>query len=208
MNNGLRKQLDLDDHVALREKTEKAIGEAFMSESLPCILVGGPIQNAISIDGVFDMEIRHLIECVLKALEKANYHVLSSHVYENFGGMDVRGKSREVCARDYQWMQECDLFLAIFPLDSKGNAISTSGTCVELGWASAMGKPIVVVRDSAPKYSHLIVGLDAVTQVTEVYINEKNFEMVVCHAVAQILDQKVDKRYWRDDEKARERFKQ
>ncbi len=161
------------------------------SISLPCVFVGGPVQNAIGLDGVFNAEIRHLIESVLKALKKANYRIISSHVYEDFGKMDVSGKFREVCARDYQWMRECDLFLAILPLDSTGEVISSSGTSVELGWASAMEKPIVLVRDPAPKYSHLIAGLDAVTQVTEVYINEKDFEAVLCYAVAQILKQEL-----------------
>ena len=101
--------------------------------------------------------------------------------------MDVNGKSREVCSRDYQWMRECDIFIAILPLDSNGEMISTSGTSVELGWASAMGKPIVLVRDPAPKYSHLVLGLDVVTQVTEVYIDEEHFEVALCHAVAQMV---------------------
>lgn len=162
-----------------------------MSKSLPRVLVGGPIQNAIGLDGVFNAEIRHLIESVLKALKKANYHIISSHIYENFGEMDVHGKFREVCARDYQWMRECDLFLAILPLDSNGKMICTSGTSVELGWASAMGKPIVLVRDPAPKYSHLIAGLSVVTRVTEVYINEKDFEEVLCYTVTQMFKQEL-----------------
>lgn len=162
-----------------------------MSKPLHCVFVGGPIQNAIGPDGVFNAEIRHLIESVSKALKKANCHIISAHVYENFGEMDVRGKFQDVCARDYQWMRECDLFLAILPLASNGKVICTSGTFVELGWASAMGKPIVLVRDPAPKYSHLIEGLDVVTQVAEMYINEKDFEEVLCHTVTQMFKQEL-----------------
>ena len=162
-----------------------------MSKPLPCVFVGGPIQNAIGPDGIFNVEIGHLIKSVLKALKKASCHIVSAHVYENFGEMDVRGKFQQVCARDYQWMRECDLFLAILPLDSHGKAIYTSGTFVELGWASAMGKPIVLVRDPAPKYSHLIAGLDAVTRVAEVYINEKKFEEVLCQTVTQMFKQEL-----------------
>lgn len=158
-----------------------------MSKNFPCVFVGGPIQNAIGPDGVFYTEVRQLIESVLEVLKKANYRIISSHIYEDFGKMDVSGKYQEVCFRDYQWMRECDLFLAILPLDSEGKVISTSGTSVELGWASALGKPIILVRDPAPKYSHLVAGLDVVTQVTEVYINEKDFEMVLCNAMAQVF---------------------
>jgi nucleoside 2-deoxyribosyltransferase len=161
-----------------------------MVESMSRVFVGGPIQKAINRTGAFDTEIRQVIETVLDVVNKANYQVLSAHVYERFGEMDVQGQFREVCARDYKWMQECDLFIAIFPLDSHGKAICTSGTSVELGWASAMGKPIILVRDPAPKYSHLIMGLDVVTQVMEVYINEQDFETLLCQAMTQMLASK------------------
>ena len=159
-----------------------------LSKSIPCIFVGGPIQNAIGLDGIFNIQVRNLIETVLKILKKANYRILSAHTYENFGEMDVSNKFQEVCARDFQWMKECDLFLAVLPLDSKGEVISSSGTSVELGWASAMRKPIILVRHSAQKYSHLIAGLNVMTHVAEVYINEKNFEVVLCHAVDSCLN--------------------
>lgn len=158
------------------------------SKSLLRVLVGGPFQNAISPDGVFNSKIRQLIETVLRTIKKANYLILSAHIYENFGEMDVSNKYQEVCARDYEWMKECDLFIAILPLDSEGEVIHSSGTTVELGWASAIGKPIVLVRDPAPKYSHLVAGLSVVTQVTEVYINEKDFEVALCHAVDRCLN--------------------
>lgn len=161
-------------------------------EKVPyCIFVGGPMQNAVSVENRFNPEVRLLIEKVLNILEKNQYNILSAHRYENYGEMDVSGKYEQVCSRDYNWMNACDLFAAVLPLDSNGDVICSSGTSVELGWASAKGKPIILIRDVAPKYSHLVAGLNAVTRVAEVYINEKEgaeFEKVFCNAIGQLLN--------------------
>jgi nucleoside 2-deoxyribosyltransferase len=103
-----------------------------------------------------------------RLLRRQGHKVLSAHLYENFGEMDVSGRVQEVCSRDFQWMRQCDLFVAVLPLDRDGNVICSSGTSVELGWASAMGKPIVLVCDPEAKYSHLVIGLDAVARVATV----------------------------------------
>lgn len=151
------------------------------------IFVGGPIQNAIGQDGSFCARTRFAIERSIAGLRHRGYKVLSAHLYENFGEMDMCGKCQEVCSRDFQWMRQCDLFVAVLPLDRGGNVICSSGTSVELGWASVMGKPIVLVCDPEAKYSHLVIGLDAVARVAKIDINGRDFDTALCGAVAAML---------------------
>jgi nucleoside 2-deoxyribosyltransferase len=67
-------------------------------------------------------------------------------------------------------MQKCDVFIALLPKSSDGKLARSDGTHVELGWASALGKPIILVVDSdvEGETSHLVKGLGAVAHVTRV----------------------------------------
>ena len=89
--------------------------------------------------------------------------VFSAHRSERYGDVDVTQKSQGVTERDFDWMRCCAVFVAYLPT-RQGALFRTDGTCVELGWASALKKPIILVRDSDTVASHLIEGLGAVTE--------------------------------------------
>jgi nucleoside 2-deoxyribosyltransferase len=158
-----------------------------MVEERGCVFVGGPIQYAIRPNESFHRETRSIVELTVAALHDSGHRVLSAHIFENFGKMDVSGKFQEICSRDYQWMQQCDVFVAILPLDADGNVIFSSGTAVELGWASAMDKPIILVCDPAPKYSHLSMGLDAIARVTKVDINRADLAQFLRGEINRVI---------------------
>lgn len=155
-----------------------------------CIFVGGPIQYAIAPGGVFHSSTRCVIEKIIACLRDQDYRVLSAHEYENFGEMDVSEKFQEVCYRDFKWMRKCDVFVAILPLDADGKVVFSAGTSVELGWASAMDKPIVLICDPAPIYSHLVIGLDAVARVAKIDINRLDLSLKLCKVIAKLISQK------------------
>lgn len=155
-----------------------------------CVFVGGPIQYAIDGDGLFHAPTRSILNTVLEGLRKQGIRVLSAHEHEDFGEMDVSGKFQEVCLRDFKWMEQCDVFVAVLPLDGNGKVIYSAGTSVELGWASAMGKPIVLICDPAPVYSHLLVGLDAVARVIKIDINQTDLITTLQNVVIALLKQK------------------
>ncbi len=148
-----------------------------------CVFVGGPIQYAINEKGLFSQSLRSTLINVLERLETRGFRVLSAHRYERFGEVDMRGKFFEVCARDYAWMQECDAFVAVLPVDEHGVPVTTSGTSVELGWASAIGKPIVLVVEPSGAYSHLVAGLHAVTEVVRLDIGDPLLGERLCEAL-------------------------
>ncbi|WP_217145849.1 nucleoside 2-deoxyribosyltransferase [Streptomyces sp. AC627_RSS907] len=131
------------------------------------VFVGGPIQHAIQDDG-FHQPLRHAIRDIIDAVAAVNGTVFSAHVAEKFGVDTALFSPDQVSVRDFDWMRRCDVFVPVLPVDAAGELMRTDGTHVELGWASALGKPIVVVTPTpmAPNASHLLRGLPSVGDVT------------------------------------------
>lgn len=142
-------------------------------EDRKTIFVGGPIQHASESGGRFNRCLKRLVLQVVGTLEKAGYRVLSAHVAEDFGNLPLVN-SAELVVRDYSWMQLCDVYIALFIKNSFQKYIRSDGTHVEIGWASAMHKPIIVLGDDIPseQNSHLVRGLGAISPVQFVPIDE------------------------------------
>lgn len=129
------------------------------------VFVGGPIQYAQRPGGSFEPKLRHQFETVIGALEAAGLAVFSAHKEERFGEIDLSGQSAFVVQRDIAWMRSCDLFLSLLPIDPEGRPYRTDGTCIELGWAATLEKPILIILNRRAEYSHLVLGLHAVANV-------------------------------------------
>ena len=145
------------------------------------VFVGGAIQYALGDEG-FNQGLKDLIERTIKNVEDDGYDILSAHRYENYGEMNVTDREKWVTQRDYNWMKECDYYVAVLPEGPDGKPIRTDGTHIELGWAAAMEKPIVIVRSPEPtmQYSFLVAGLDAVADVqyiTTEQLDDPNFKI-------------------------------
>jgi hypothetical protein len=128
------------------------------------VLCGGPIKSLFC-GGVFDTGMRKLVTETVAVLEAAGALVTSAHIAEGFSVVDL--SSEEVTVRDHAWCVSCDVYVALLPTDAEGATYPSAGTAVELGWVSALGKPIVALWDSSrPRaYSHLIRGLNEITPV-------------------------------------------
>lgn len=131
------------------------------------VFVGGPIMYAMRSDVGFHAQTRRVIEGVLSAVMAAGYEVLSAHQLERWGETDMIDAYFDVCRRDFAWMREAAAFVAILPPGGAGEPIRTDGTCVELGWATALSKPIVLVRRLLDRHSHLVRGLPTIARVAE-----------------------------------------
>jgi hypothetical protein len=110
------------------------------------VFVGGPIQHAIMSHG-FKSDVQHLIETSISTLTADGHTILSAHVAERFGKLTETFTPKSIWQRDRQWMGECDLFVAVLPSDGTGALLRTDGTFIELGWASALKKPIIVMTE-------------------------------------------------------------
>ncbi len=110
------------------------------------IFVGGPIQHAIMSHG-FKSDVQHLIETSISTLKADGHTIFSAHVAERFGELTETFTPKSIWQRDRKWMGECDLFVAVLPSDGTGALLRTDGTFIELGWASALKKPIIVMTE-------------------------------------------------------------
>jgi nucleoside 2-deoxyribosyltransferase len=139
------------------------------SAKLRKILLGGPIRHAV-LAGEFDPSLLVLVTSLLDTLESSGWEVFSAHRAEGFSIESEKFCSQKIVTRDFDWMKRCDLFVAILPPGPEG-VLRTDGTHVELGWASALGKPIIaVVPLPIPEtYGHMLRGLGSIAQVD--YIN-------------------------------------
>lgn len=158
------------------------------------VFVGGPIQHALY--GVlFDDDVRRVIVRITEQLQESGYSVLSAHLSERFG-LDTSSLSpHEVTRRDFAWMQDCDIFIAVLVARSDGDLMRTDGTHIELGWASAAKKPIIILTPTAcvPQLSHLVRGLDQITTV-------KLLSLEAILGGSQRLEDAIDELLFRDNE--------
>jgi hypothetical protein len=136
------------------------------STTSPAVFVGGPIQYALDGPGdVFDRELRSTIEMVLGEISSMGFVVFSAHLIERFGDLTPSFDPHDVARRDFTWMKQCNLFIPILPCKASGELYRTDGTHIEIGWASALSKPILLLTGGSPPgdpYSHLIRGLSSV----------------------------------------------
>ncbi len=130
------------------------------------VFVGGPIQF-MSGDPVLLSTMKEAVGSLIQALQVEGIQVHNAHLVEHFGATSDEWHPCSISERDLGWMRDCDAFVALLPPDGHGNLARTDGTHVELGWASALGKPIVLVVDSSlvPQCSQLVQGLSAIAAV-------------------------------------------
>lgn len=111
------------------------------------MFVGGPIKSGFR-DGTFDQDLRARIVALLDAIRRAGGEVLSAHEAEGFAVLPP-GMDHNVVARDFEWMAACDVYVCLFPLDAGGGAYPSIGSGVEIGWATQLNKPVIVLVELA-----------------------------------------------------------
>ncbi|MCJ0538738.1 nucleoside 2-deoxyribosyltransferase [Enterococcus cecorum] len=103
------------------------------------INLGTPITGILSeVDGTVNEKIKIFIEKLLQNLRREGHEVFCALELEEFGNKIAI--ATHCTPRDFERMKESDLYI-VFPNNSYGCA-------VELGWASAFGKPILILQNS------------------------------------------------------------
>lgn len=138
------------------------------------IFLGGPIQYAINREGHFDLGIENNLKFLIKRIKDRGHMVFSAHEAEEFGAITAEFGVHDVSKRDFNWMKLCDIYVALLPIDEMNKNVRSDGTYVEIGWASAMNKPIILIIDSSveEELSMLVRGLDAIGNVQIVDLNQ------------------------------------
>ncbi|MFJ9752873.1 nucleoside 2-deoxyribosyltransferase [Streptomyces chartreusis] len=125
----------------------------------PVVFIGGPFKGAVDpATGILSHELRGRYRRLIGLYEENGWEVLNAHREEGWGQSMVPAAT--CTARDFYWMETCDLFVA-FP----GNPASP-GTHVEIGWASAMGRPMILLLEEEGGHAALVTGLGEVAPTT------------------------------------------
>ncbi len=66
------------------------------------------------------------------------------------------GTSRAIASKNLIDVKRCDVTLAFLPHRTLHH--QSYGTIVEIGWAHALGKPVIVVSDDPDIYDHPVIG--------------------------------------------------
>ncbi|MEU2226622.1 nucleoside 2-deoxyribosyltransferase [Streptomyces sp. NPDC018347] len=137
------------------------------------VFVGGPIQHAI-LPGGFVGHLQDAIQTAIGIARDNGANVFSAHLVEKFGAETASFTPEQVSVRDLRWMRKCDVFVPVLPLLEDGTLRRTDGTHVELGWATALGRPIVLITKQpfADSASHLLKGLHRVGSVQAIDFDE------------------------------------
>ncbi|MGW5508220.1 nucleoside 2-deoxyribosyltransferase [Streptomyces albogriseolus] len=137
------------------------------------VFVGGPIQHAILESG-FVGHVQDAITAAIHTATENGANVFSAHVAEKFGAETAFFTPEQVAVRDFHWMKKCDVFVAILPVLEDQTLRRTDGTHVELGWATALERPVVLVtrQPFVESAGHLLKGLHRVGLVRAVDFDE------------------------------------
>ncbi|KVM99740.1 MULTISPECIES: nucleoside 2-deoxyribosyltransferase [unclassified Burkholderia] len=125
------------------------------------MFLGGPFKSLVDKHtGVMPEDSIDLFRRVIDHFEARGWDVHCAHRREHWGREFM---TPAVCTKtDYEQISLCDYFVA-FP-----GAPASPGTHIELGWASALGKPIVLLLETDKEYAYLVRGLDEITRIERV----------------------------------------
>lgn len=125
------------------------------------IFLGGPFKASVDpATGTLLAAERARLQAVIDRLERDGHEVHNAHRREGWGAAFL---TPEECTRlDFEEISGCDVFVA-FP-----GAPASPGTHVEIGWASALGKPVVLLLEEGAEYAFLVRGLHTVADVVSV----------------------------------------
>lgn len=154
------------------------------------IVLGGPIK-AYFASGSFDPDARVRYESLIEQLRAAGAKVYSAPESEEFSL--VTTTSLSVTQRDFAWCRAADVYVALWPTGSDGYPVNSQGTAIELGWASILRCPVLILWDAenATNYSHLVRGLGTV--VSTEYLVYSSPAAAVTAAIVELYARATEK---------------
>lgn len=116
--------------------------------------------------GIFDPKVRRVLQRIIKKLTEMGHNVISAHMREKWG-RNLMPPSK-LTPLDMKLIEECDLVIAYI-------SDVPSGVYVEIGWASAFKKRIIILTDQPlSELSPLIQGLHNVTDTSIITFENEN----------------------------------
>jgi len=126
------------------------------------IFIACPISKYLINDGL-DKEFEEFIKEIYGLCKEYRENVILALDREEYGKKKMYGD--ECTTLDYKEMKDTDLLIA-FPENS-------AGVAVELGWASAMKKTILVFTDKKYHQSELVKSINSITEGENIEIDTR-----------------------------------
>jgi hypothetical protein len=142
------------------------------------VFLAAPFSNKVHpLTGVFeDRELEETITALVQAITSMGHVVESPHIRDVWG---QKLRSPADCTRlSYTLIGECDILIAL-PGDPP-----SGGVHLEIGWASALRKKIVLILKYGQSYSPLVEGLQSIADVSVVRYSACE---ELCRSVAEEL---------------------
>lgn len=127
------------------------------SSATATAFVAGPFRALLDDDGIMRAEHRARYLGVIELLEGFGYHVHNAHQREGWGAQMMAAD--ECTKMDFEQIRTCDLFVA-FP-----GVPGSPGTHVEIGWASACRRRMILLLERDQDYAALVEGLVSMADV-------------------------------------------
>jgi len=128
------------------------------------IFLAAPFKQLMTAEQVIDSENKNLINRMIDLLESHHFVVDNAHKREDWGKNMMT--PNQCTQADFQAIKNCQLFMA-FP-----GTPASPGTHIEIGWASAFEKPIVLLLQKETTYAYLVSGLGAIGNVKYLYYED------------------------------------
>lgn len=117
--------------------------------------ISTPITNAINPEtGCFDSAMAYQISSIAEMLKERNYEIFLAIEKEKWG--KEIAKPEDCTVRDFNELKNSDKLIVYLP------KCFSEGTCVEIGWATALVIPVTILCQKGMKVSPLIQGLSTI----------------------------------------------
>jgi nucleoside 2-deoxyribosyltransferase len=139
--------------------------EFLAAKGIRSVFVAGPFYGLVDEKtGVMDDSAQRRITMLIDYFEQAGCTVYNAHRREAWGKEFL---TADVCTKlDFDEIAAADLWVG-YP----GVPVSP-GTHVEIGWASATGKPMVVLLEKEKRHSFLVTGLSSIANISYVEFDD------------------------------------
>lgn len=125
------------------------------------VFLAGPFKNLLDPEtGLLSYSMQERFRSIIRLLEQKGFDVHCAHRREGWG---AKMMTPSECTRiDFEEISAADILLA-FP-----GMPASPGTHIELGWASALKKRIILLLEHGKEYAFLVRGLHQVADVTDI----------------------------------------
>ncbi|MDM0027081.1 nucleoside 2-deoxyribosyltransferase [Variovorax saccharolyticus] len=143
------------------------------------IFLAGPFKALVNkkTNAMSPIEIARFMTIIVH-FENKGWTVHCAHRREKWGKEFMTPE--ECTSVDFSEIKKCDYFVA-FP-----GSPASPGTHVELGWASALGKPIILLLEKNKEYAFLVQGLGEVSPVITIEYENSIDPSIVENAINTI----------------------